>query len=111
MTEITAISIMLISTIVSAFASLYLKRGSKSDRILDIIKNNDIKIGLFLFVIGASLVIVALKFDELSAVFPIASLTYVWAVFLSSKFLGEKIKTWKIVGLLFVVAGVILITL
>ena len=53
----------------------------------------------------------ALAQADLSFVFPVGSIQYIFVLFGTSIFLGEKIDRMKLTGTLLVITGIILITL
>jgi multidrug transporter EmrE-like cation transporter len=55
---------------------------------------------------NALLLILALKDGELSLLYPIIALTYVWVNLLSMYFFHEPMNVWKGVGIGLVIAGV-----
>jgi len=55
---------------------------------------------------NALLLILALKDGELSLLYPIIALTYVWVNLLSMYFFHEAMNLWKGVGIALVIAGV-----
>jgi drug/metabolite transporter (DMT)-like permease len=59
-----------------------------------------------LYAIGTALFIPALKGGELSVLYPIVALTYIWVSFLSVKFLGEKMNKLKWLGIALIILGV-----
>ena len=67
--------------------------------------------GLLSMVVGMGAWLMALAQGELSLVFSIGSIQYVMILFLAHIFLGEKIDKMKFIGTLFVIFGIILITL
>ena len=62
---------------------------------------------------GASFIIYlfALKGADLSVIFPLVSLSYVWVSFLSIRYLNERMTALKWSGVLLIVAGAILVGL
>jgi drug/metabolite transporter (DMT)-like permease len=54
----------------------------------------------------ALLLILALRDGELSMLFPIISLSYVWVSLLSMYFFHEPMNVWKALGILLVIGGV-----
>ncbi|MEM2121187.1 MAG: EamA family transporter [Candidatus Woesearchaeota archaeon] len=106
------IILVIIATLMGAFGSLYLKFGSKkSISIKNIFKNYEIIIGFLLY--GGSTIpfIIALKFGELSFVYPLTALSYVWVILLSRKYLNESITKNKILGIILIMLGIIFISL
>ncbi|MBI2543299.1 MAG: EamA family transporter [Candidatus Aenigmarchaeota archaeon] len=110
MIELWVISLVVLSTILGAFGSLFFKFGSEAKSVKKLFFNRNFLAGMVLFVVATVLGIIALKFGELSKIFPITSLTYVWVAFISAVFLKERITKHKLLALLFIVVGIILIT-
>jgi uncharacterized membrane protein len=98
-----------LSTIVGALGSVFLKLGSKNLKLSELISNKMLFIGFFLFVVATILMIVALKFGELSKIFPITSLTYVWVAILSSRFLKEKMTREKLAAFALIIIGILFV--
>lgn len=105
MTELWAIGLVILASIAGASGPIFLKKGSKKLEFnLSILKNHYLFLGLFAYLLGTVLFIPALKGGELSVLYPINALTFVWVAFLSQKFLGEKIgiKHWFSIGLILI---------
>lgn len=62
--------------------------------------------GLACYGISTILLVLALRYGELSVLYPIIALTYVWVSILSVGFLGETLNPYKVLGLVFIVIGV-----
>ena len=62
--------------------------------------------GLAVYGIGAVLMIVALKHGELSVLYPLISLSYVWVAILSVVLFAEDMNPLKLAGILVIMAGV-----
>lgn len=58
---------------------------------------------------NALLLIFALKSGELSILWPIYALSYVWVALLSAYFFGDRINAWKVGGILLIILGVALL--
>jgi drug/metabolite transporter (DMT)-like permease len=58
---------------------------------------------------NALLLIFALKSGELSILWPIYALSYVWVALLSAYFFGDSINGWKIGGIALIILGVALL--
>lgn len=108
-----AILLVFISTIFAAVGSLYLKIGSKNFNmnIVKQLKNFSLILGIFLYVISAVIFIFSLGMANVSVLYPITSLGYIWICILSVKFLKERMNPWKWAGILLIITGVVLITL
>jgi uncharacterized membrane protein len=66
-------------------------------------------LGFISYGIGAILLVVALKFWELSRIHPLLALGYVWVTLFAPIFLHEIISTQRIIGVGVIIIGVILI--
>lgn len=102
---------LIIMTIIGSFASLFLKKASGSESIIELLKNKNIYIGGGLYLISALLNIYILKYLPYSVVLPLTSLTYIWTLIISNRLLNESIGKKKIVGVCFILIGAILIAI
>lgn len=103
--------ILIIMTLIGAIASLYLKKASNLEGMLNIIKNINLYIGGILYLISAILNIYILKFLDYSIVLPLTSVTYIWTMILSYFKLNEKINKKKIIGVILIIIGAILVSI
>lgn len=62
--------------------------------------------GYILYGISTILLSFALRNDELSSMYPIISLTYVWVMFLSVWYFHESLNFYKVVGVAVIMGGV-----
>ncbi len=62
--------------------------------------------GLVLYGINTGLLILALRDGELSLLYPVISLTYVWVTIMSVSVLGETLTLTKIAGIALICFGV-----
>jgi drug/metabolite transporter (DMT)-like permease len=66
-------------------------------------------LGFLLYGIGAVFNIISLKGGDLSIIFPIFALNYIWVSFLSAAYLGEPMNMMKWLGIIGIVLGISLI--
>lgn len=113
MNILAAIIITILSAIIGATGTFFLKLSSKrfGFNLDGSLFNLPLILGLA-FHGGASLIfITALKYAPLSLLYPFAALSYVWAAVLSVKYLNEKMTGWKWLGIVFILIGLSLIGL
>lgn len=67
-------------------------------------------VGFFCQVLCVAIWIMALAQADLSVVFPLGSMQYIFILFGAHIFLGEKIDRMKLLGTFFVMAGIVLIS-
>lgn len=112
MVSVLSFVMVILSTLFGAVGALFLKHGSKrlSFSISNQMKNWELVLGVFLFVVGMAFFVVALRVENLAIIYPITSLSYVWIAFLSKKYLNEEINKYKWIGILLIVVGVVLVS-
>lgn len=117
-TELWAVGLAVLSTIIGAFGPILFKKGSKTFTIdprkvlrkpLILLKNYYLIFGCTLYAVSAFVFIFALRGGELSVLYPIGSLVYVWVAFLSIRLLKEKMNLAKWAGIVCIIIGVSLI--
>jgi len=109
--DTTAVIIALISTVLGAFGSLFLKKGSKKFNlnIFEQIKNTHLILGIILFFFSILFYVFALRAERLSLIYPLTSFTYIWVALISIKFLGEKMNKYKWIGIVLIMLGIFLV--
>jgi undecaprenyl phosphate-alpha-L-ara4N flippase subunit ArnE len=103
--------IILFCTIFTSVGQLFFKYSSETFtlNIFEMLTNYNLLLGFLFYGVGAALLIVGLKFGDLSRLYPIVSLNFVWVTIISVIFLGEKLNSFKINAVILVIFGVVLI--
>ena len=102
--------VLLVMTMFGSVASLFLKKASGLNSLIDMLKNINLYIGGFLYVSSAILNIWLLKILDYSVILPLTSLTYIWTMVVSYFILKEKITVKKIAGVCLILVGAIIIS-
>jgi len=102
-------------TVIGAFAQLLIKTGANSlphhigfdiASALAIATNLKVIAGYSLYGINTVLLVLALRHAELSLLYPIIALTYVWVSVLSVAVLREQMNWYRAGGIFLIVVGV-----
>jgi multidrug transporter EmrE-like cation transporter len=109
-----SVSLVLCCTILGAIAQVLIKSGAPKLGIqpsllstaISILTNLPIISGLVLYGLSTILLVLALRHGELSMVYPVIALTFVWVTILSAVVIGESMNVYKIAGIAIIVAGV-----
>ncbi len=104
---------ILAASIIGAGGALYLKKGSSRfslKRPWRILTNPQLLLGLFLYAASAVFYLNALRGGEVSLVYPLVSVSYIWVLLLSVWLLKEKLTARKMLGVLIIIAGIVLLT-
>ena len=107
-----SIALVFFCTVFGAAAQILFKLGANalvSGNPLAMIKSMPLVVGCSLYGISAGLLVLALKDGELSILYPVISLTYIWVMFLSLAFFKESMNPYRLLGVLVIVAGVALL--
>lgn len=110
-TSLFAIGLVLIATFIGAFGALFLKYGAEKMTRKSKLSflNTRLLVGVLFYGLSSVFFLIALKNGELSVLYPITSLSYVWISLLSIKLLGEKMNFFKWLGITAILFGVSLI--
>lgn len=114
---IIAAGVVAAFTLVAAFGAVFFKRGSAKFALslnplkfaVSSLRNTNLLIGIFLYAAPTPVYLWALKNANLSLIYPINSLTYIWVSLLSVKFLGERMNNYKWLGVACIILGVSLL--
>lgn len=108
-----SIALVFLCTLFGAAAQILMKTGTQATTdagpiglIIAIFSNLNLFIGYSLYGLSTVVLIIALKYGELSILYPVIALTYVWVTALSVGFYGETLNPWKVLGLTTIVMGV-----
>ncbi len=107
-----SVALVFLCTVFGAAAQVLIKYGANglaSGSPLEMLTNVPLVSGYSLYGISTILLVLALRDGELSILYPVISLTYVWVTLLSLYFFREKVNLYKLIGVAVVVAGVALI--
>jgi multidrug transporter EmrE-like cation transporter len=112
-TPLWSIILVFLASLVSSYGAVMLKKVSAHIRkcIKNPVRHPQLIIALFFYGIGTILFVIALKFGQLSVLYPLVATTYIWISILSIKMLNEKMNFYKWSGIAVIILGVSLIGL
>ena len=96
--------------IVGSFGAVFLKLGAKrlGPSLLSFV-NSRLIVGVSLYLASTVVYLSALKGGQLSVLYPMVALGYIWTLLWSKLFFNEAMTRAKFAGLGLIVAGVILV--
>jgi len=103
-----SIIIVLIVTIIISFGQIFLKLGTNNLKlnILYLLTNYNLMIGIILYLSSGLLFAIALKYGDLSVLYPINALAYIWVSLLSPYLLDDSMNLMKWIGIFLIIGGV-----
>lgn len=110
-TELWAVGLVLLGVVVGSFGPIFLKKSSSGFSLnpIKILKNYNLIIGALFYAFGTMCFIPALKGGDLSVLYPLVSLSYVFVAFYSKLLLKERMNLYKWSGIFIILIGVSLI--
>ena len=109
--SLMSILAVILSSYFIAIGSVYLKKGSESlsFNFREILKNEDFLIGSSMHLLSGLIFLVALRFNEVSILYPLSATSYALVAIMSRKYLDEKVGKFNWYGIVLITIGVILI--
>ncbi|MBI2112754.1 hypothetical protein HYT52_04425 [Candidatus Woesearchaeota archaeon] len=102
--------LVIFASIISSFGALFFKYSSRdiSKNILMILTNKYLYFGVLFYCVSALIFVFALKFGDLSTLYPFVGFGYIGISLLSIKVLKEKMNDLKWFGILMIIIGIML---
>jgi multidrug transporter EmrE-like cation transporter len=105
--------LVFLCTLVGAAAQMLIKEGATTVKqpgflgaVIAMLTNPPLFAGYCLYGLNTILMVLALKDGELSLVYPVIALTYVWVELVSIFVFHEPMNVFKAIGITVIVAGV-----
>ena len=100
---------MFFTTFLTSTAQIFYKKGAEIlvINLLALITNYYLIIGMTLYAIGGTLMIISFRGGEVSVLYPIVATSYIWVSFLSILFLDEVMNLFKWLGVFVIFFGIV----
>jgi len=106
-TPISSILLVVIGSFIGSFGAVFLKMGSnKLQKGLSNILSVPMAAGVGMYLLSSVFFIAGLKDGELSVLYPLVSLGYIWTLLWSNLFFKEPLTRHKFLGLFLILVGV-----
>ena len=108
-TPVQSIALVALASFIGSFGALFLKAGAAKVKlgVRYLLFNGRLLLGVALFVASSLAYVVGLRQGELSVLYPIVSLSYIWTLLWSVLFLKERMTRSKFYGLALIVLGIV----
>jgi|SRR3989344_7182316 len=102
-----SIILIFISTILLSFGQILIKKGAVTASLnIYIFQNVSLIIGYVAYLLAGLTIVIALKYNDLSLLYPLIATSYIWVILLSMYFLQENISPLQLIGILGIILGV-----
>ena len=115
-TPASSIALIVLCTVVGAAAQILMREGANylpaevsAGLAFSVLTNWPLLAGYVCLGLNTGLLVLALRDGQLSVLYPIIALTYVWVAILSPMFFADSLNALKVIGIVSIVAGVSLI--
>jgi len=110
-TPVSSMAWVVLGSLIGSFGAVQLKAGTQRLELTvkSLLTNWHLGLGVCLYVLSSVFFVFGLRRGELSVLYPLVSLSYVWTTFWSRAFFGESITRNKIYALGLILAGVTLL--
>ena len=108
-TPVSSMVLVLAASFIGSFGAVFLKAGAARLHRdpWTLVKNWRLAIGVAFFMGSSLLYLKGIKQGELTVLYPMVSLGYVWTLFWSRMFFGEPFTRGKFAGLGLILAGIV----
>jgi multidrug transporter EmrE-like cation transporter len=110
-TPISSMALVLVASIFGSFGAVFLKMGAeklKTGGVLGIF-SWQAALGVGLFLLSSVFFVLGIKHGELSVLYPMVSLGYVWTLLWSRLFFKEPVTKQKFLALGMILTGIVFI--
>ncbi|HLC83436.1 MAG TPA: EamA family transporter [Bacteroidia bacterium] len=110
--SVFAIIVIIINSFFNAIGQLFFKKGADQIKsIKTLIANKFIWLGIIIYALCTVVFVGALRYGELSTLYPFVATNYIWVSLFAQKYLNEKMNLIKWLGILLILIGVFSISL
>jgi multidrug transporter EmrE-like cation transporter len=112
-TPVESVLLVLTASFIGSFGAVFLKAGAaKLNRGLRyLVLNFRLALGVLFFLGSSYFFVLGVRRGELSVLYPLVSLGYVWTMLWSRIFFGEPVTRGKFIGLSLILAGIVFVGL
>lgn len=110
-TPASSIILVLFGSLIGSFGAVFLKLGAEhmQGSLARLLNNYWLAIGVILYLLSSVFYIMGVSQGQLTVLYPMVSLGYIWAIVWARLFFKEPFTMAKIGGLLLIIFGVALI--
>lgn len=110
-TPLSSIILVLFGSFIGSFGAVFLKLGAEHMKgsLASLLRNYWLATGIVLYLLSSVFYMMGVSQGELTVLYPMVSLGYIWAILWARLFFKEPFTIPKIGGLLMIIFGVALI--
>ena len=112
-TPLSSVLLVFLSSFIGSFGAVLLKSGAERLQfsLVGLISNWRLISGVALFLLSSIFFLMGVRQGELTVLYPMVSLGYIWTLLWSRLFFGEPFTRYKLMGVGLILGGVVLLGL
>ena len=112
-TPLSSMALVSFGAFIGSFGAAFLKAGATRlhFNLMSMMRNWRLALGVFFFCFSSIFFVLGLRQGELSVLYPMVSVGYVWTLLWSRIFFGERMTATKFTGLALILLGVVMVGL
>jgi multidrug transporter EmrE-like cation transporter len=105
--------LVLFASFIGSFGAVFLKMGAErlQFNVKALIRNIYLPLGVCFFLVSSYFFVLGVRHGELTILYPMVSLGYIWTLFWSRLFFKEPFTSTKFVGLGLILVGIVVLNL
>src|SRR5262245_19029788 len=107
-TPLSSMALVLTASFIGSFGAVFLKGGAQRLELSlkALLTNWHLAAGVTMYLLSSVFFLMGIRNGELTVLYPMVSLGYVWTLLWSKLFFGEALTRSKLLGLAFILLGV-----
>ena len=99
--------LVVIASVIGSFGAVFLKFGALNLEltVMGMLRNWRLMVGIALYLLSSAFFMAGIKNGELTVLYPMVSLGYIWTLIWSRIVFKEPITHFKVMGLAMIIAG------
>lgn len=112
-TPVSSMLLVLLASFIGSFGAVFLKSGAERlhRQLKSLLFNWRLAAGVAFFLLSSFFFVLGIRRGELTVLYPMVALGYIWTLFWSRLFFGEPFSRNKFLGIGLILAGIILLNL
>jgi len=112
-TPVSSMLLVLLASFIGSFGAVFLKLGAERLQLQfkSLLLNWRLAAGVAFFLLSSFFFVLGLRRGELTVLYPMVALGYIWTLFWSRLFFGEPFSRNKFLGIGLILAGIVLLNL
>ncbi len=112
-TPVSSMMLVLAASVIGSFGAVFLKFGAMNLELtaMGMIRNWRLALGIALYLLSSAFFMAGIKNGELTILYPMVSVGYIWTMIWSRLIFKEPITRYKVIGLGMIILGIAVLNL